>query len=118
MATPIIYYDAGSYHPLVNAVYIWESRCNPLAFNENEQAYGGFQIRAGKLKDYNDANGTNYTLEDCYNYELSKKIFLYFTNHTLAGKPIPPKSWEQTAKDWNGSGKMTINYWEEVKKRI
>jgi hypothetical protein len=118
MDTPIIYHDAGSYAPLIDALTTWESSKNALAVNTHEGAYGAFQIRAGKLEDYNKANNTNYTLEDCFDFELSKKIFLYFTSHTLAGKPIPQKSWEQTAKDWNGSGIMTINYWEEVKKRI
>jgi hypothetical protein len=117
-ATPIIYHDAGSYRPLIEALMHWESGHDPFALNRKEDAYGAFQIRAGKLEDYNKANGTNYILTDCYNLELSKKIFLYFTNHTLSGKPIPQKSWEHAAKDWNGSGPMTITYWEEVKKRI
>jgi hypothetical protein len=39
---------------------------------------------------------------------------LYFTNHRLSdGKHIPHKSYEQAARDWNGSGVMTTIYWEK-----
>lgn len=115
---PILYMDAGSYTPLIDAMFTYEASRNPFAHNDLEDAHGGLQIRQGRLDDYNTCNGTNYTLDDCYNFELSKKIFLYFTNHTLSGKLIPYKTWEQAAKDWNGSGKATEIYWENVKNLI
>jgi hypothetical protein len=114
----ITYYSSDFYGPLMDAIYQWESCSNPLAFNLVENAVGGFQIRQCRIDHYNNLNGTNYTLEDCYDLELSKKVFLYFTVHDSAGNPIPRKSWEQTAKDWNGSGPMTEIYWENVKNLI
>lgn len=118
IAHPIIHFEGGSYEPLMDAIYHWESHKNTLAHNPIEEAYGGFQIRPNRLKHYNDLNGTNYTLQDCFDLEISRKIFLYFTNHSNSGKLIKPKSWEQAAKNWNGGGPMTIEYWEKVKKLI
>jgi hypothetical protein len=94
---------------LAEAVYKYESGCNPLAYNPTENAVGGFQIRQCKLDEYNRLMGTNYRLEDCYDYSFSKKIFLYFAEG---------KTFEHAAKDWNGSGPMTISYWENVKKLL
>lgn len=115
---PIIHFDGGSYEPLMDALYHYEAHYDSLAVNIMEEAYGGFQIRPNRLRHYNSLNGTNYTLKDCFNLEVSRKIFLYFTSHNNAGKPIKPKSWEQAAKNWNGSGPKTITYWENVKKLI
>ena len=115
---PIVYYDGGYYQPLIRAIYLYESGCNPYAVNTTENAHGGFQIRQNRLDHYNKLNGTNYVLTDCYDLELSKKIFLYFTTHDSSGREIKPKSWEQAAKNWNGSGPMTETYWENVKNLI
>jgi hypothetical protein len=98
------------YGPLADAVYIKESSCNPFAYNPREQAFGGFQIRQCKLNDYNLAEGTNYRLEDCFNYNLSRRIFLYFAEKE--------GNFEKAAKRWNGSGPMVIDYWEDVKKLL
>jgi hypothetical protein len=118
MAYPIVHFDGGSFEPLMDAIYHFETHSDSLAINLTEKAYGGFQIRPNRLKHYNDLNSTNYTLEDCLNLEVSRKIFLYFTNHNNSGKPIKPKSWEQAAKNWNGGGPKTITYWDAVKKLI
>ena len=114
----IVYYDAGFYEDLINALYKYEAKCNPFAYNPVEEATGGLQIRPIRLAHYNELTNSNYTIEDCYNFEISKKIFLYFCNHDGSGKLIPWKTWEQAAKDWNGSGPMTITYWENVKQLI
>lgn len=118
MAYPIIHFDGGNYEPLMDAIYHYETHYNSLAVNSLEEAYGGFQIRQNRLNHYNKLNSTNYTLKDCFDLEVSRKIFLYFTNHNANGKPIQPKSWEQAAKNWNGGGPKTITYWNEVKKLI
>ena len=97
------------YEPLVNAIVQWESGGNLFAFNAKEKAVGAFQIRQCRIDHYNKLAGTNYTLEDCYDYELAKRIFIFFSYG---------KDWERAAKDWNGSGPMTISYWENVKKLI
>lgn len=114
----ILYYDAGFYSPLIDAMYMHESKRNTFAFNPKEDAHGGLQIRPCRLEHYNKLTNSTYTLEDCYNFEISKKIFLYFCNHDGSGKLIPWKTWEQAAKDWNGSGAMTLTYWEKVKQLI
>jgi hypothetical protein len=98
------------YNPLADAIYMKESTCNPLAYNPKEQAFGGFQIRQEKLNDYNLANSTNYKLEDCYNYDLSRRIFLYFAEKE--------GNFEKAAKKWNGSGPKVIDYWKDVKKLL
>lgn len=116
--TPIIYYDAGYYTRLIDALYQLEAGRNPFAFNVKEEAYGPLQIRPNRLAHYNKLTGDNYVMEDCFNFEISKKIFLYFTTHDGNGRSIPHKSWEQAAKNWNGSGPMTIAYWEKVKNLI
>ena len=118
MGEVITFYNPEWYGPLIDALYIHEASQNPFAINTKEEAHGGLQIRPNRLKHYNDLNGTNYTLEDCFDFEISKKIFLYFTNHDGSGRRIPEKTWEQAAKDWNGSGPMTVIYWENVKKLI
>jgi hypothetical protein len=116
--TAIYFDDGGSYAPLINAMHIHEAGGSDTIVNELEQAYGGLQIRQCRIDHYNILNGTNYTLIDCFDFELSKKVFLYFTCHDSAGKHIPNKSWERAAKDWNGSGKATEIYWENVKQLI
>ena len=97
------------YEPLIKAIVQWESKGNHFAFNALENAVGAFQIRQCRIDHYNQLAGTNYTLEDCYDYSLSKRIFMYFAYG---------KDWERAAKDWNGSGPMTVTYWENVKKLI
>jgi hypothetical protein len=47
---------------------------------------------------------------DLFNYNISEKIFLYYANE------IGPSNFERIAKTWNGSGKSTIQYWEQVKR--
>ncbi len=48
-------------------------------------------------------------MEDMFDYEISEKIFLYFADM------IGPYDFEKIAKRWNGSGSMTINYWNRIK---
>jgi hypothetical protein len=103
------YVNSSFYQPLISAIFEYESTNNPLAYNKFENAVGGLQIRQCRIEHYNNLAGTNYKLEDCYNFELSKKIFLFFAKG---------KSFEQAAKDWNGSGPATEIYWEKVKALI
>ena len=108
--TSINFFDEiRGFEPLIEAVVRYESRGNPFAYNAKENAVGAFQIRQCRIEDYNNQMGTNYVLEDCYDYNLSKRIFLYFAKD---------KDFEHAAKDWNGSGPMTEIYWENVKKLI
>ena len=97
------------YGRLIKAVVQVESKGDTLAFNPKERAIGAFQIRPIRLKDYNRRTGKNYKQEDCYNYEISKEIFLYYA------KKHKYPDFESIARSWNGSGRSTLAYWQKVK---
>jgi hypothetical protein len=99
----------GAYDKLINAVVQVESFGDTMANNLLEEAIGAFQIRPIRLLDYNQRTGNNYKMEDCYNYNISKKIFLYYANQI--GFP----KYEKIARNWNGSGETTQDYWDKVK---
>lgn len=101
---PINYYE-----PLIKALTWVEVRDGHDLYNEIENAVGWFQIRQIRVDDYNKRLGTNFVLTDFYDYDLSREMFLYFARG---------KSYEQAAKNWNGSGPMTIDYWDKVKARL
>jgi hypothetical protein len=104
-----------SYDPLINAIFIHESGGDQFAINELEMAVGPGQVRQCRVDHYNKLMGTSYTLSDFFSFDLTKEMFLYFTCHNGNGNPIPPKTYEKASKDWNGSGPMTITYWNNIK---
>jgi hypothetical protein len=87
-----------------------ETQYDTLAYNPVEMAVGYFQIRPIRLEDYNNRTGSKYSMDDLFNYWISEKIFLYYATET------GPYKFEQIAKTWNGSGKSTIQYWDQVRK--
>lgn len=97
---------------LIKAVVMVESYGDTMAFNIIEEAIGAFQIRPIRLLDYNQRTGNKYKSEDCYSYKISKKIFLYYAR--LIGFP----EYELIARNWNGSGVTTLDYWEKVKAHL
>jgi hypothetical protein len=99
----------GAYDKLIKAVVLVESFGDTMANNLPEGAIGAFQIRPIRLLDYNQRTGNDYKMEDCYNYNISKKIFLYYANQTGFHE------YEKIARNWNGSGETTRDYWEKVK---
>lgn len=101
--------SVNSYDRLINAVVQVESLGDTMAYNLVEEAIGAFQIRAIRLQDFNQRTGNNYKTEDCYNYAISKEIFLYYARRT--GYP----DYESIARNWNGSGRLTLDYWEKIK---
>jgi hypothetical protein len=94
---------------LMTAIVKVESSGDTLAINCDEEAIGAFQIRPIRLRDYNQRTGKNYKEEDLYNIEISKEIFLYYA------RKIGFPNFESIARSWNGSGKMTSDYWQKVK---
>ncbi len=98
-----------SYNRLIKAVVQVESSGDPLAYNLDEEAVGAFQIRPIRILDYNQRTDNNYKMENCYSFEISKEIFLYYA------KQIGYPDYETIARNWNGSGETTLNYWEKVK---
>lgn len=100
------------FRKLINAIGMVETEHDTMAYNPVEGAVGYFQIRAIRVKDYNRRTGSNYNINDMYSYEISEKIFLYYASQ------IGPYNFEQISKNWNGSGKKTIQYWKRVKKYL
>lgn len=98
------------YKNLIHAIGMVETQFDTLAYNPLEEAVGYFQIRPIRLVDYNIRTGSNYTMNDLFNYKISEKIFLYYASE------IGPYNFERIAKTWNGSGQSTIQYWDQVKK--
>lgn len=97
-------------------LHLWEAVCvvetnnNPMAVNRKEQAYGIAQIRQIRLDDYAQRTGITYTLEDCFDTEVSKRIFMYYCNDI--------QSMERIARRWNGRGTKTTLYWEKVSRQM
>ena len=100
------------YERLILAIGIVETKSDTNAYNPVEEAVGYFQIRPIRLEDYNRRTGSNYSLKDLFNYETSEKVFLYYADQ------IGPYDLEQIARKWNGSGYLTINYWNRIKQYL
>jgi hypothetical protein len=101
-----------AYERLVKAVVLVESFGDTMSYNLTEQAFGAFQIRPIRLLDYNRRTGSNYKSEDCFNYKVSKEIFLYYAKQTAF------LQYETIARNWNGSGVTTLDYWDKVKSHL
>lgn len=54
-----------------------ESRFKSTAYNRKTSATGVFQICQDGLTDYNDWNGTNYTLEDMYDIKKNIEVAMW-----------------------------------------
>jgi len=107
VSEPIYAYDR-----LIKAVVQVESAGDTFAYSPSEKAAGAFQITPIRLLDYYQRTGNKYRLEDCFNFEISKEIFLYYA------KQIGYPDYETIARNWNGSGKATLVYWEKVKSNL
>jgi hypothetical protein len=101
---PISYYE-----PLLRAVSKVESMDGLYVYNEKENAVGWLQIRQVRVDHYNRLTGKNYELNDFYDLDLSRQMFLFFAKG---------KSYEEAAKQWNGSGPMTETYWNKIQKNL
>lgn len=97
------------YKRLIFATGMVETKSDTLAYNPIEAAAGIFQIRPIRLIDYNKRTGSHIARKDLFNYKTSEKIFLYYAEK--AG----PYNFEQIARKWNGSGKLTFAYWNKIK---
>lgn len=89
-----------------------ETKFDSLSYNLTEKAVGCFQIRPILLQDYNKRTGSKYSMNDLFRYNISEKIFLYYASQ------IGPYDLERIAKKWNGKGKETIQYWNQVKRLL
>jgi hypothetical protein len=102
------YLPCEPYKQLLYAVASVETARDTLAYNPIEGATGIFQIRSVRLFDYNKRTGNSYSRKDLFNYQTSEKIFLYYADQ------IGPYNLEKIARRWNGSGKLTDNYWRRI----
>ena len=99
---------ANPFEKIIMAIVRIESNGNDSAYNKKENAVGAFQIREIRLKDYNQRTGSNYQLQDCYDYEVSKKIFLYYASK------FHPEDIKGICVCWNGVSKEN-KYFNKVK---
>jgi len=97
---------------LIYAIGMVETKFDTLSYNPVEEAAGYFQIRPIRVLDYNQRTGSRYSLNDMFDYNISEKVFLYYASQ------IGPYNFERIAKNWNGSGKITIEYWDQVRKHL
>jgi hypothetical protein len=100
------------YEKIIKAIIQVESAGDTLAINPVEEAFGAFQIRPIRIEDYNQRTGNNFKAGNCIDYDLSRKVFLFYAER------IGFRNYEAIARKWNGSGQKTIEYWERVKKYL
>jgi hypothetical protein len=98
------------YKQLAFAVGMVETKNDTMAFNPLEAAAGIFQIRPIRLIDYNRRTGSTVARKDLFDYETSEKIFMYYAEE------LGPYDLELIARKWNGSGHLTTNYWNRIKR--
>ena len=111
----LVIVNASSYNPfkpLISALGKVETNYDTLAYNPVEEAAGYFQIRPIRVEDYNQRTGSNYTLQDMFDYNTSEKVFLYYASQ------IGPYNFKKIAMRWNGSGPGTIIYWRKVNRYL
>jgi hypothetical protein len=97
---------------LIRAIGMVESSLDTLAYNKKEKATGFFQIRPIRVRDYNKRTGSTYSLNDMFDYYTAEKVFLYYADR------IGPYNMELIARQWNGSGPKTKEYWKLVKSNL
>lgn len=90
-----------------------ESTNNPYAINEFEGAYGIAQIRQIRLDDYYMRTGKKYTLGDCLDPTVAEEIYMYYANNAVVKDDFC-----KIARDWNGSGPKTWEYWDKIKAEL
>lgn len=96
------------YERIIDAVTFVESAHGEFTYNKTENAVGWFQVRQIRVDDYNMRTAGNYSLVDFYDYELSRKMFLYYAS------AIGFRDAERVCREWNGSGRQTDIYWMKI----
>ncbi|MBN2665615.1 MAG: transglycosylase SLT domain-containing protein [Bacteroidales bacterium] len=100
------------YYNLLKATAMVETLGNPMAYNEEENAVGLLQIRQVRIDDYNRRTGSNLSLSQMFDVDLSIRVFMYYASLES------PKNLEKISKAWNGSGPMTELYWLRIKEYL
>jgi hypothetical protein len=98
---------------LIHAIRIVESNMNDFAVGSSQDV-GPLQITPVRLKDFNQKTGKNYSHSDCFNFEVSKEIFLFYASKYGS----TPDKWEMLARRWNRAYQWQDNkglqYWKRV----
>ena len=92
------------YEKIIKAVTIVESAEGKYLYNPAEEAIGWFQIRPIRVEDYNERTGESITHEECYDYEVGRKIFLYYISQ------IDYRDIKAIAINWNGISERNLYY--------
>jgi hypothetical protein len=105
------------YQRIIEAVGWVESRHDTFAVNRVEQAYGYFQVRQVRLKDYYRLTGVRYSLQDMFDYDKAERVFMYYARTIGWREP------EVIARSWNGGDcgmklRDTVKYWKQVKAQL
>ena len=106
------------YEGIWNATCAVESDYNPFAINLNDPnggSWGVAQIGQQKLDEYNNAYGTKYIITDCFDVEVSKKVFMW---HCMKYYDA-----ETACRVWNGgyngmNMESTFDYYELIKTHL
>lgn len=102
---------------LIHAVREVESNYNDYAVGKAHDT-GPLQITPIRLQDYNQQTDSKYTLQDCFNFEVSKKIFLFYAERIGASQ----YHWEKIARRWNRSSNWQdekgAQYWILICKQL
>ena len=97
------------FQPLRFAIGMVECSLDTLAYNPVEKAAGYFQIRPIRLNDYYARTGIRYSTRDMFDYEKAEEVFMYYATK------IGPYDFCRIAREWNGSGPKTWEYWKKVR---
>ena len=97
---------------LIYAIGSVECSFDTLAYNAQEEATGYFQIRPIRIDDYRKRTGSDYTLNDMYDYYKAEKVFLYYASQ------IGPYDIERVIRNWNGKWSLTDDYYNKVKSKL
>lgn len=99
------------YEAITRAVTTIESGNGRYLLNEKEMAVGWFGIRPVRLNDYNVKTHSNITLNECYEYETGRMIFLWYVSQ------IDYRDIKAISICWNGRSKEN-KYYAKLKARL
>lgn len=99
------------------AVSMVESSGDTMAYNAKEQATGLFQVRPIRIRDFNIKTGKSYTINDMYDPDKAKEVFLYYCCQNLY------MGQEYNIRAWNGGTnamkkQSTKEYYKKVLKYL
>ena len=102
---------------------LWQATCfvessgNRFAIGDNGKSYGIAQIQQSRIDDYYRRTGIRYTLQDMFDAEKSRSVFMYYA------QTHGPYQQEVICREWNAGPrwrniKQTKDYWQKIQRRI